>query len=134
MNDLPNKSKSAIPDCDPRVQLAAERTLLAWIRTGLALMAFGFVVARFALILQTLGVQTNSVFSLSATLIGIVMVLLGAVANAGASLHYRKYFRNLIRSGKAPFTAWTLAIWVAIATALIGFLLVVYLLLVDVAS
>jgi uncharacterized membrane protein YidH (DUF202 family) len=28
--------------------LAAERTLLAWIRTGLALMGFGFVVARFA--------------------------------------------------------------------------------------
>ena len=29
--------------------LAAERTLLAWIRTGLALMGFGFVVARFGL-------------------------------------------------------------------------------------
>ncbi|HWC76143.1 MAG TPA: DUF202 domain-containing protein, partial [Blastocatellia bacterium] len=26
---------------DPRVQLAAERTLLAWIRTGLAMMGFG---------------------------------------------------------------------------------------------
>jgi len=33
---------------------AAERTFLAWIRTGLALMGFGFVVARFALFLQTL--------------------------------------------------------------------------------
>ncbi len=30
---------------DPRVPLAAERTFLAWIRTGLALMGFGFVVA-----------------------------------------------------------------------------------------
>ena len=29
--------------------LAAERTFLAWIRTGLALMGFGFVVARFGL-------------------------------------------------------------------------------------
>src|SRR5215469_14089487 len=35
--------------------LAAERTLLAWIRTGLALMGFGFVVARFGLFLQALG-------------------------------------------------------------------------------
>jgi uncharacterized membrane protein YidH (DUF202 family) len=31
---------------DPRVRLAGERTLLAWVRTGLAMMAFGFVVAR----------------------------------------------------------------------------------------
>jgi putative membrane protein len=34
--------------------LATERTLLAWIRTGLALMGFGFVVARFAFFLQQL--------------------------------------------------------------------------------
>ncbi len=34
--------------------LAAERTFLAWIRTGLALMGFGFVVARFGLFLQRL--------------------------------------------------------------------------------
>ena len=34
--------------------LAAERTVLAWIRTGLALMGFGFVVARFGLFLQSL--------------------------------------------------------------------------------
>jgi putative membrane protein len=36
--------------------LAAERTLLAWIRTGLALMGFGFVVARFGLFLKELQV------------------------------------------------------------------------------
>jgi putative membrane protein len=127
-------AKSVIPDGDPRVQLATERTVLAWLRTGLALMAFGFVVARFALILQTLGINTNTMVSLSATLIGIFMVLLGAIANAGASLHYRKYFRDVVNSGQQPFTAWSLAIWVAIASALIGFLLIVYLLLVGLAS
>ncbi len=127
-------AKSVIPDGDPRVQLATERTVLAWIRTGLALMAFGFVVARFALILQTLGINTNTLYSLSATLIGIFMVLLGAIANAGASLHYRKYFRDVVQSGQQPFTASALAIWVAIASALIGFLLIVYLLLVGLAS
>ena len=37
---------------DPRVFFAAERTFLAWIRTGLALMGFGFVVARFGLFLR----------------------------------------------------------------------------------
>jgi putative membrane protein len=36
--------------------LAAERTLLAWTRTGLAMMGFGFVVARFGLFLRTMQV------------------------------------------------------------------------------
>ncbi len=40
------------PYRDPRIYMAAERTLLAWIRTGLALMGFGFVVARFGLFLR----------------------------------------------------------------------------------
>ncbi len=39
---------------DPRVFYAAERTLLAWIRTGLAMMGFGFVVARFGLFMREL--------------------------------------------------------------------------------
>jgi len=38
----------------PSDYLAAERTFPAWIRTGLALMGFGFVVARFGLFLQAL--------------------------------------------------------------------------------
>ena len=41
------------PD-DPRVRFAAERTFLAWIRTGLAMMGFGFVVARFGMFLREL--------------------------------------------------------------------------------
>jgi inner membrane protein YidH len=39
---------------DPRVLFAAERTLLAWSRTSLTLMAFGFVVERFGLFAEML--------------------------------------------------------------------------------
>jgi putative membrane protein len=44
---------------DPRVFFAAERTLLAWIRTAITLMALGFVVARFGLFLALLGAQSS---------------------------------------------------------------------------
>jgi uncharacterized protein (DUF302 family)/uncharacterized membrane protein YidH (DUF202 family) len=48
------------PPSGPSDYLAAERTFLAWIRTGLALMGFGFVVARFGLFLQAMQIgQSN---------------------------------------------------------------------------
>ncbi len=42
-----SEEKSTPIEIDPRVVFAAERTLLVWIRTGLSLIGFGFVVARF---------------------------------------------------------------------------------------
>ncbi len=127
-------NRDGLGEWDPRVQLATERTLLAWVRTGLALMAFGFVVARFALILHSLGLKTNSFFTIQATVIGMLMVLLGVIANAGASLHYRKYFNRIGQSGTPPFAAWSLAVKIAFASALIGVALAIYLLLVDVSN
>jgi putative membrane protein len=134
MNESAEASIPGIQESDPRVQLATERTLLAWIRTGLAFMAFGFVVARFALILQSLGVKTDQWLTVVSTLIGIIMLALGVTTNAMASLHYRKYFRRMTMTLDRPFTASSLAIWVALASALIGVLLIVYLVLVDLAS
>ena len=45
------------PVADLRDYLAKERTVLAWIRTGLALMGLGFVVARFGLFLQEIPIN-----------------------------------------------------------------------------
>ena len=47
----PNDGPRDREPINPQVWMAAERTMLAWIRTGLATMGLGFVVARFALIL-----------------------------------------------------------------------------------
>jgi len=70
---------------DPRVYFAAERTLLAWIRTGLTVMAFGFLVARFGLFLRLVSAQLGAeahaprLAPLSST-IGVLLVLAGTAS------------------------------------------------------
>jgi putative membrane protein len=90
------------PSGDPRVYFAAERTMLAWLRTGVAIMAFGFVVARFGLFLHLLQVQggTPAGHGLSPYL-GAVLVGLGVVATAGGAVEYQRFCGTLL-PGERP--------------------------------
>ncbi|MBD3634151.1 MAG: DUF202 domain-containing protein [Methylophaga sp.] len=63
---------------DPRVFFAAERTLLAWQRTGMVLIAFGFVVERAGLLLKALG-QLSPVHDLTLFWLGVIFMLLGVL-------------------------------------------------------
>jgi putative membrane protein len=72
---------------DPRIFFAAERTLLAWLRTGLTVIALGFVVARFGLFLNLLARQAFSPEPsprsiMLSNLVGILLVVI--VANRPA--------------------------------------------------
>ncbi|BBJ00589.1 membrane protein [Ferrigenium kumadai] len=81
---------------DPRVFFAAERTLLAWNRTSLALMAFGFVIERFGLFVailmpqQALPLQRGLSFWT-----GLAFVVLGAAVAAYSTVQFRKVLRTL---------------------------------------
>jgi len=80
---------------DPRVYFAIERTFLAWTRTGLALMTFGFVIARLGLFLRQMQVMSASSSepssSPSASLwIGTAIVVLGVVVQALSLVEYRR--------------------------------------------
>jgi|OpeIllAssembly_1097287.scaffolds.fasta_scaffold176670_2 putative membrane protein len=103
---------------DPRVFFAAERTLLAWIRTGLGVMALGFVVERFGIFLGILGVQaglrtTPGHSTLVSTAIGVALAFAGALVIALEARQYVRYVRTLpaddlpagYRIGLAPLTA-----------------------------
>ena len=83
-------------DEDPRIYFAAERTLLAWIRTGIAVMAFGFVVARFGLFLSLVPhAQQNGYSSTLSPYIGAGLVIIGGAAIAAGTLEYRRYCETL---------------------------------------
>jgi putative membrane protein len=86
---------------DPRVFFAAERTLLAWVRTGLTIMAFGFVVARFGLFLRLLAVQSGTTAGGStlhnglSNVVGIALVLIGTACMILGAVQHKSYVSTL---------------------------------------
>ena len=75
---------------DPRVLFAAERTLLAWQRTAIALMGFGFVVERFGLFLRMVSNQPLSPSQRGFSLwLGVSLLVLGAGVSVISALQYR---------------------------------------------
>ena len=81
---------------DPRVFFAAERTLLAWNRTSLALMAFGFAIERTGLLLHLLQPEhAQSLQNRASYWVGLALLLLGAWCACWYSLQYRKVLRTL---------------------------------------
>ena len=115
----------------PSDYLAAERTFLAWIRTGLALMGFGFVVARFGLFLREIAMTTHTQ-TLQSTgvslFIGTTLLLIGVAVNVAASLHHVALIGKLNR-GDAIGRPSASAIVVALTLAALGLALAVYLVL-----
>jgi putative membrane protein len=85
-----------------REHLANERTLFAWIRTALALMALGFVVARFGLFLRSLALQqgfASPAGTSASEAIGVLLVAAGVLVTA-VSLRRFLRARTQIEEGR----------------------------------
>jgi putative membrane protein len=113
---------------DPRVFFAAERTLLAWTRTSLTLMAFGFVVERFGLFLSTLLPQQSLTAQRGLSFwIGLSFILLGSLSSAAAVIQHRKILRSLNPKEIPEGYLTGLAPWVNLVVAALGAALSAYL-------
>ncbi len=114
---------------DPRVFFAAERTLLAWVRTGLAVIGLGFVVARFGLFLRMLRRQSAEVLPHPAsTAIGVGFVLLGSAAVALAAWNHVSFVRTLQPQERPPGYHRRWAVVFAAVLGFAGLILAAYLL------
>lgn len=114
----------------PNDHLANERTYLAWVRTGIGIMAFGFVVVKFSLFVKQIGfVLQTKVTSTShgySSIIGIILVALGTLAILFAFLQYRRTEKQLKAGRYQPTTLLTTLLTGVIF--LISILLIAYLL------
>ena len=112
---------------DPRVYFAAERTLLAWLRTGIAVIGLGFLVARFGVFLIIVRGAMIERSQVASSLIGIGFVVLGAFMIAAATWQHTQFSRMLSEAEKPEHYSMTLSLWVSLLVAISGLILAVYL-------
>ena len=118
------------PTADLRDYLAAERTFLAWICTGIALMGFGFVVARFGLFLQQLRLLEQATPTSSSDLslwFGTALIAIGVIVNLLAARHQARIVRELDSGETARCTPLAQHVAIALLLAFIGLAMAIYL-------
>jgi putative membrane protein len=122
-DDSRREQAGAPPDCQTRLAfertyLAHERTQMAWVRTGLTLISFGFAIAKFVHYLHEMKPERPPLRHASS--VGILMIVLGLVALALASIQHGRALKAL--RGACPSLPFSLA-WVMTALlALLGIL------------
>ena len=109
-----------------RLIWGAERVFLAWIRTAIALIALGFLIARLSGLLRIVGLQTNqpNMTPVEAVVAGTLLMGLGGLISLIATWRYRQAHHN-ISAGKAFEHSGQLSVLVGLLTALISVVIII---------
>ncbi len=112
---------------DPRVLFAAERTLLSWNRTAVALITLGFVIERFGLFLKILHLSDIAGQRQLSFFIGLALIAFAALMSLFSVIQFRRFVKHL-SDDEIPEGY---MLWCGTATnmvvAVLGVLLIVYL-------
>ena len=134
MEDLKNENKALVKEIikqqNAREHLANERTLLAWIRTSIGIMVFGFVVVKFSLFIKQLSIllQKDVVIPQHhgySSVIGITLVTVGGIVLLLAFIKYKQTEKQL--NNDSFKVSSTLVLSLTIIILLISVLLTLYL-------
>lgn len=127
---MTTQNKTNKPNINPSDHLANERTFLAWIRTSIALMGFGFVVVKFSLFIRQLALVLPGKVVLPtkgySSEIGILLVAIGAAMALLSFFRYRSTEKQLMYHAYKP--SFLLSVLLTVAILVISALLIYYLL------
>lgn len=112
-----------------RVHMANERTYLAWIRTSIAIMAFGFVVEKFSLFVKQMGFYLGKEITPPApgysSLIGVLLVGLGVLMGVLAFFRYKTMEKQIDEDVYRPSPVLSVMLFLSVLS--IGVFLILYL-------
>ena len=128
-----NENKESERILNRRVHMANERTFLAWIRTSIGIMAFGFVVEKFALFMKQMSIilEKSTIENTIppshgySAMIGIFLVGMGTLLVLFAFVRYKKVERQIDSDTFQPSSI--LDILLTILVLAVGIFLVTYL-------
>lgn len=109
-------------------QMSNERTLLSWIRTGIGIMVFGFVIVKFSLFVNQLPASlfkdTDIPKNGFTIIIGIALVLTGALTIILSYWKYRRTYK-LLQQGKYLYSTFLLT-FLTIIIFLMSIIIITY--------